>query len=318
MDAIAQQPTGIPIAEVEQATGIARATLRIWERRYGFPQPGRDARGERSYPQQQVGKLRRIAELMAQGYRPGRLVQLEPAELAAIEAPAPGALAGRAHAVAAADDVVLDSLRSHDPVALRQMLELRIRSAGLAGFVCDELPRMNAVVGDGWSCGGLQVFEEHLYTETVQVLLRAHLARLPPADAEAPRVLLATLPEESHGLGLLMAQAMFMLEGWACTSLGVRVPVGQVVSAASAFEADVVGLSFTASANPAHVQRSLEQLRAELPAGLPIWCGGSSHIVVRRRVPGVQHVAHVRDIPAMSAPWQDRLARRISAASSAG
>ena len=46
-------------------TGIARATLRIWERRYGFPQPGRDLRGERSYPDEQVRKLRLIADLMA-------------------------------------------------------------------------------------------------------------------------------------------------------------------------------------------------------------------------------------------------------------
>ena len=64
---------GLSIASVEQATGIARATLRIWERRYGFPQPGRDARGERTYPDDQVRKLRLIADLMAQGHRPGRL-----------------------------------------------------------------------------------------------------------------------------------------------------------------------------------------------------------------------------------------------------
>ena len=317
MDVTALQETGIPIAEVEQATGIARATLRIWERRYGFPRPGRDNRGERTYPQHQVAKLRRIAELMAHGYRPGRLMQMEPAELAAVVAPAPGALSGRAPAVATAHDPVLDPLRSHDPVALRQMLELRIRSAGLAGFVCDEMPRMNAVIGDAWSCGGLQVFEEHLYTETVQQVLRTHLAQLPPAGDGAPRVLLATFPEESHGLGLLMAQTMFVLEGWACTSLGVRVPVAQVLSASSAFDVDVVGLSLTASANPAHVQRSLEQLRAELPATVPIWCGGTSHVVVRRRVQGVQHVAHVRDITVLSAAWRERPPARVSAVSSA-
>jgi methanogenic corrinoid protein MtbC1 len=101
---------------------------------------------------------------------------------------------------------------------------------------------------------------------------------------------------------------MFLLEGCSCTSLGVRVPVAQVVSARAAFGADAVGLSFTASANPAHVQRGLEQLRAELPPELPIWCGGSSHVIARRRVAGVQHVAHVRDVPALVASWRSRQA----------
>jgi hypothetical protein len=37
--------TGLPIAAVERDTGLAKDTLRVWERRYGFPQPGRDANG---------------------------------------------------------------------------------------------------------------------------------------------------------------------------------------------------------------------------------------------------------------------------------
>ena len=298
------------IADVEQATGIARATLRIWERRYGFPNPGRDGRGERCYPQEQVARLRSIAALMAQGYRPGRLVQLEPEQLATLGQPGQGGPARRA--AAGAQDPVIEALRRHDPVALRQLLEERIRGAGLAGFVCQEMPRMNAAVGDAWSCGDVQVFEEHLYTEAVQQVLRARLAQLAPAPEGAPRVVLATLPEESHGLGLLMAQAMFMLEGWACTPLGVRVPVAQLVSACAACGADLLGLSFTASANPAYVQRGLEQLRAELPQDLPIWCGGASPVLTRRRVTGVQHVAHVADVGTLSAPWRDRLGPRAA------
>lgn len=317
MAVLAPQEEGLPIADVEQATGIARATLRIWERRYGFPQPGRDARGERCYPQEQVRKLRRIAELMAQGHRPGRLVGLETEQLAAADLPGAVAKAGRAPADAATHDPVLEPLQNHDPVALRHLLEERIRSAGLAGFVCRDMPRMNAVVGDAWSCGGLQVYEEHLYTEAVQQLLRTRLAQLPPPAAGAPHVLLATFPEESHGLGLLMAQAMFMLEGWSCTSLGLRVPVAQLVAACSTLRPDLVGLSFTASANPAHVLRGLEQLRAELPEGLPVWCGGSSPVISRRRVRGVQFVAHVRDVATLSAPWRARLTPRAGAASSA-
>ena len=33
------------IAAVERETGISKDSLRIWERRYAFPQPARDAAG---------------------------------------------------------------------------------------------------------------------------------------------------------------------------------------------------------------------------------------------------------------------------------
>ena len=64
----------LSIAAVERDTGIGKDTLRVWERRYGFPTPGRDANDERTYPIAQVEKLRVIKRLMDQGHRPGRIV----------------------------------------------------------------------------------------------------------------------------------------------------------------------------------------------------------------------------------------------------
>ena len=48
----------LSIAAVERDTGLSKDTLRVWERRYGFPTPGRDTLGERAYPLEQVEKLR--------------------------------------------------------------------------------------------------------------------------------------------------------------------------------------------------------------------------------------------------------------------
>ena len=43
------RPITLSIAAVERDTGLSKDTLRVWERRYGFPQPGRDGFGERAY-----------------------------------------------------------------------------------------------------------------------------------------------------------------------------------------------------------------------------------------------------------------------------
>lgn len=294
---------GGSIAAVEQATGIARATLRIWERRYGFPQPGRDARGERTYPQEQVDKLRLVAELMHRGLRPGRLVAMSTAELAAVAVPSVRSPAARGAPI---DDPVLPLLRRHDGAAVTRLLEEAMRGAGLAAFVTERLAAMNVNVGLAWARGELEVFEEHLYAEAVQGVLRARLAQQRAVASQShPRVLLATFPDELHGLGLLMAEAMLAEAGCPVLSLGTRVPLQQIVAAARAFRADVVGLSFCASMNPTHVVRGLEQLRGELEPEVAIWAGGSSPVLARHRIEGVRPVPHIGEVHALVAAWRE-------------
>ena len=121
-------------------------------------------------------------------------------ELAALaEPPAVGA-AGRS----VIDDPVVGALRSHDVPAVLRLLDDDVRRLGLAGFVTERMPQMNIDVGLAWARGDLEIYEEHLYTDLVGDLLRRHLAQQAPALRSGPRVLLATLPEESHALGLAM------------------------------------------------------------------------------------------------------------------
>jgi hypothetical protein len=181
----AEDEGGVPIAAVEQATGIARATLRIWERRYGFPQPARDPRGERSYPGEQVSKLRLIADLMADGHRPGGLVQLTAAELSSLSGPRERRRSLSSHLVP--DDPVLVPLRAHDLGTLVHLLQEGVHALGAAAFVCERMPHMNLHVGLAWARGELQVYEEHLYSEAVQQVVRAEiLARHAIAAVPAP------------------------------------------------------------------------------------------------------------------------------------
>lgn len=81
---LSQRPLMMSIAAVERDTGLSKDTLRVWERRYDFPQPVRDAQGERSYPLDQIEKLRLIKRLLDVGHRPSRLVSLPLDDLQAL------------------------------------------------------------------------------------------------------------------------------------------------------------------------------------------------------------------------------------------
>src|SRR5688572_27119598 len=72
------------ISAVERDTGLSKDTLRMWERRYGFPEPLRDGNGERVYPVSQVEKLQLIRRLLDRGHRPGKIISLSLQDLAAL------------------------------------------------------------------------------------------------------------------------------------------------------------------------------------------------------------------------------------------
>ena len=206
---------GLSIATVERDTGLSKDTLRMWERRYGFPSPLRNATGERLYPAEQVHKLQLLRRLMMQGHRPGRIVAL-PRE--ALEAIAPRAPAPAAPAAGPGTDLQhwLSLLRGHDAERLRRELQQAQIRLGLERFVAELVAPLTTAVGESWMRGELQVFEEHLYSETMHRVLRGAIAALSAAESparERPRVLLTTMAQEPHGLGLLMAEAMMCLEG---------------------------------------------------------------------------------------------------------
>ncbi|MBC5765244.1 MerR family transcriptional regulator [Ramlibacter albus] len=289
---------GKPISDVERDTGLPRATLRIWERRYGFPAPLRDGRGERMYPPEQVEQLRLMARLIEQGHRPARLLEGGPEEIRRLHGEAGAPPAPRSKGVSH----LLRVLKKHDVGAVRQELAAMLAREGLAKFASRDLPALCQAVGEAWGAGELDVHEEHMFTECVQDLVRAPVAKLDAATRpEAPAVLLTTFEGESHALGLLMAQAMFALQGCRTVNLGVRLPVEQVVAACKAHGADLVGLSFTATINAAQVVRGLQELRGALPAPVRIWAGGPAPVLARRSVPGVRVVQDVGDVPALLA-----------------
>lgn len=58
---------GHGIGEVVERTGVAEATLRMWERRYGFPNPERLASGHRRYSASDIELIRAVAARRSAG-----------------------------------------------------------------------------------------------------------------------------------------------------------------------------------------------------------------------------------------------------------
>lgn len=194
-----------------------------------------------------------------------------------------------------------DLLRKHDPESLRQALHRMLLRQGLASFVQDTITPLNHAVGESWSRGELEVYEEHLYTEAVQWVLRNALAGLTDRHGR-PRALLTTLPEEPHGLGILMVAAMLALEGAYCLSLGPQTPLEEIANAARAQAVDVVVLSFSIIYPPRRIPPALEELRQRLDPAIEIWAGGAARL--HRAAAGTRLLPTMEDALAALADWR--------------
>jgi methanogenic corrinoid protein MtbC1 len=289
-----------PIAAVERDVGLSKDVLRVWERRYGFPSPERSPTGDRVYSLEQVDHLRLVKRLMDQGHRPGQLLTRSVAQLRALE----GAQPRSQHADSPGGedfDKLLSHVTGRDNDALVQSLQQRLARDGLARFVQDTAAPLSARVGAAWQEGRLQIYEEHRFTEAMTRVLRQALAGVPPG--RAPRVLLTSVPNEPHALGLLMAEAMLALEGAYCLSLGTQTPLPDIVRGADAHRADVVALSFSAAFPRRRIPGLLTELRQALPSRTGLWAGGAGVSRVSEP-PGVELTGTWPDALAALARWQ--------------
>lgn len=265
------------IAVASRLSGVPIETLRVWERRYGFPRPERVAgTNRRVYSEREIARLRLVMRALDRGFRAGDVVPRKGHEIeallgadAALE-PAPSAapdtLAGVAELVGL---LVADDVAAFD-------LELR-RLAGALGpkaFVTHVAHPLAVAVGEAWEAGRLAVRQEHYASESLVTQLRLALGALQDVSG-APVVVLATLPGEAHGLGLAMVAVYLALSGAKPRILGTNTPAEQIADAARALRADVVGLTITLASASKTLARELRSLSLSLPRGTRLWLGGS-------------------------------------------
>lgn len=290
----------LPINAVERETGVSKELLRMWERRYRFPTPSRDAQGDRIYPMDQVNKLRVLRRLIEFGFRPGKIIEMNMEDLEKLL----GSQSRQTQSVPPAlEKELLEVLKNRDVHRLRQYLSHQLIKMGLQSFVVDFLQYTNHIVGDAWMRGELEVYEEHLYTEVVHSQIRAAIASLRDAS-DTPHVMVTTPPDEQHTLGMLMVEAILRLENVDAVNFGGQMPIRDIVQAVQKHHLDVVALSFSASFPTTRAIDFLEELRFRLPPTIAIWAGGSSLRATRRNVQGVEFLQDLSSINDIVASWR--------------
>ncbi|MGE5233720.1 MAG: MerR family transcriptional regulator [Acidobacteriota bacterium] len=305
----------MPIRAVARLTGITADTLRVWERRYGFPKPGRSSAGERVFRDSDIERLQLVAQALSWGFRAGEVVPLPIRELRRLlSAPA----AKPAKPISPIVPQLIETLRRDDLAGLARGLRSAIANLGPREFVTEVGAPLLEAVGNCWASGELAVHHEHFLSEALSARVHELLAHYELRRGPGPTVLLTTLPGEAHALGLELVALYLADLGAVPRLMGAQTPPQSIVAGAAMVGADVVGLSVSSSADAAEIARHVRWLGQKLPDPVELWLGGGGAQTLTPQPPRLLRIATWRELESEVQRLRGDLRRRGSQAPARG
>jgi DNA-binding transcriptional MerR regulator/methylmalonyl-CoA mutase cobalamin-binding subunit len=290
----AEAPQGYSIRVASRLTGVSSDTLRMWERRYGFPKPVRNDSQVRVYTDADIERLVLISRALKAGFRSGEVIHRgieELRDLLVSSARAEGESAAHTPTI----ESLLSRLTADDPEGLRDELRRSVALLGPKQFLTEVAAPPIEEVGTAWAAGRIAVRHEHLVSEVLSSKLRLLLSAYDDRSSD-PVVLLATLSDEQHGLGLDMVALYLALAGATPRLLGVNTPPDQIAAAAVALKAHIVGVSISEASDVRVTEGHLRRVLCALPSDAEVWVGGKNARKLSLRDPRLRQVITWRDL----------------------
>ncbi len=257
------------IQTVAEMTGIAAATLRAWERRYGVPIPARTTSSYRLYSDGDVEMIRRVRAMCDGGMAPAEAARLVLEESERTTAPPVDPDGDPFEHVRTA---IIAAVDAFDPTRVERELDRAI-GMGPATVVVDQVLRPVMIeIGDRWHAGRMTVAQEHLASELTTHAARRLLAVVQP-DGDARVALLGCFADEEHALALHILGVHLASWGWRVVVLGARTPPPAIRHAVTSLVPGLVALSVTV-APTGHRARELVDAYADACDGVPWLVGG--------------------------------------------
>jgi MerR family transcriptional regulator, light-induced transcriptional regulator len=264
-DGSGSQP-GYGIGALARRLGVAPATLRDWERRYGIGPGSRSAGGHRRYRPADIARIEHMRRLVLDGMPPGEAAR---AALAA-ESAAPSVRAEPAQGEPAQGEPAQGEPAQGEPAQGEPDLPawgaggrslplpgqlsqarglaraaLALDGPAIAGLLDRALDSSGVVptwerlavpvltaVGERAATSGTCIDVEHLLSTQLQAALAARVGRL-AEPLNARTVLLACADDEQHSLPLYALAAALAERGVRTTMLGARTPPTALADAIS-------------------------------------------------------------------------------------
>lgn len=274
---------GLTVAAVARRLGVAPATLRTWDRRYGLGPSGHEAGTRRRYAGGDLARLEAMRGLVLRGVAPaeaaaaalrgrgtgsgeprtdgartdraGTQVGVDPSSPPSGVAVVAASHGGRVLALPGAGPDMRGLARavmSLDEASARAQLVDELRARGVISTWETLLRPLLRALGERWATTGEGVETEHMLAITTVNALREAAAARGPVGATRP-VLLASAENEQHSLPLHVLEAALAERGVTARTLGAALPSSALQAAVARIgpAAVLVWSQFASTADPA-------------------------------------------------------------------
>ena len=211
----------LTVAAVARRIGVAPATLRTWDRRYGLGPSSHEAGEHRRYCPSDLAQLTLMRRLIISGV-----------------APADAAVRAKAHSGSVSvENVIQDfevredvveslhrAAKSLDKNFVETLLRKDIAENGVIASWTEVIVPLLFLVGDEWAATGEGIEVEHMLSEIIKRLLREGVVEIKEPVNTQP-VLLASVGEELHCLALHALAAALAEKRIETFFLGARTPL---------------------------------------------------------------------------------------------
>ena len=241
-----QVEIGLTVAAVARRIGIAPATLRTWDRRYGLGPNVHVAGSHRRYSALDVARIDLMRKLMLNGVLPSeaaRAALSQELELTSLESEstnAPLQIVSDENVdsnVISLDSpkVIIRSLNrataALDASGCDQIIANAIESRGVIWTWEQVLIPVLSASGEKWAQTGEGIEQEHLLAESITGQFRNFAAKVTEPENARP-VLLACAPHELHTIPMYAIAAGLAEQNIASRVLGARMPADALATAA--------------------------------------------------------------------------------------
>ena len=211
----------LTVAAVARRIGVAPATLRTWDRRYGLGPSSHEAGSHRRYCPNDLAKLTMMRRLIVAGVTPADAA--EQAKACKTAVPLKKIVKDfevREEVVAA----LYKALQSFDHTFVETTLAHEIDTYGVEGAWSDVIAPVLFLIGEEWENNQKGIEVEHLFSEILKRTMHNRVVELKKPINPRP-VLLAAVGEELHSLPIYALAAALCERNIQTSVLGARTPL---------------------------------------------------------------------------------------------
>lgn len=130
-------------------------------------------------------------------------------------------------------------------------------------------------IGLLWEQNKISVTKEHIATAIAEGILNEIYPQIVTSKKNGKKVLLTTVENELHQVGIKMVADVFEKNNWSCKFLGTGVPLFDLMDYINEFEPDLVAISLSIHFNYPNFLHMIKTIRQNYP-GLKIIVGGQA------------------------------------------